>query len=99
MNIVFIADIVPYPPNTGIKIRTYNIIKQLSMQGNNVYVLCFNHKIFINDEKNLQDCIVELNNICSEVHIFQIPSENNLISKYTLYLKNIFSKEPYRVAR
>ena len=30
MNVLFIADIVPYPPNTGIKIRTYNIIKQLA---------------------------------------------------------------------
>jgi len=39
MNILFLADIVPYPPNTGIKIRTYNIIKELANAGNNIISL------------------------------------------------------------
>jgi len=40
MNILFLAPRLPLPADTGGKIRTLNILKQLSVE-NNVYLLCF----------------------------------------------------------
>ncbi len=99
MKILFLSDIVPYPPNTGIKIRTYNILKELYENGNEIYLLSFNHKIFISDKNTKVKYKKALERYCKEVHLFEIPSEENIILKYLLYTKNIFQREPYRVWR
>lgn len=100
MNIIFLADIVPYPPNTGIKIRTFNILKQLSNNGENkIYLFCFNHKILIPTQALLDEYKIELAKYCVEVHIFDIPSDKNRATYYLALLKNLVQKNPYRVER
>jgi len=99
MNILFLADIVPYPPNTGIKIRTYNIIRELANAGNNIFLIAFNHTVFIDNELTKKKYKEVLECICNEVHILEIPSDKSFITKYGLYLSNLFSSEPYRVQR
>ena len=100
MNIIFLADIVPYPPNTGIKIRTFNIIKQLSNGGENkIYLLCFNHKILIPSKNTLEEYKKVLEEFCAEVHIFDIPSDKNRFTYYIELLKNLMHKNPYRAER
>lgn len=97
-NILFVADIVPYPPNTGIKIRTYNIIKQLHKKFN-VILIAFNHRIFFPEKKDLEIAIKSLNNFCNEIYILDIPSDRNKIQYYLCLFKNLFSLNPYRVQR
>lgn len=98
MNILFLSDIVPYPPNTGIKIRTFNIIKQLSKL-NRIYLLSFNHKVMINDSNTMLDCKKKLEEYCEKVYIFEIPSDKNKIFYYFSLFKNLFQFSPYRVCR
>ena len=69
MKIIFLADIVPYPPNTGIKIRTYNILKELASNGFEIYLLAFNHKVFISDEATKHAYKIKLGAFCKEVHL------------------------------
>jgi polysaccharide biosynthesis protein PslH len=100
MNILFIADIVPYPPNTGIKIRTFNIIRQLSQDnGNSIFLLAFNHKILINEKQELDRCVEALQLYCKEVHVFDIPSDRNRVAYFWCLAKNILQISPYRVKR
>ena len=99
MNILFITDIVPYPPNTGIKIRTYNIIKQLFLSKHNVYLFAFNHRIFINNNDIEREYKNKLLEICKEVNIYEIETEKNLLSKYFTYIKAVFGVLPYRTYR
>lgn len=99
MKILFLADIVPYPPNTGIKIRTYNIIKELYENGGEIFLFAFNHAVFIHDETTKTEARKALLQFCREVHIFEIPSETSLLARYLLYLRNLFSLKPYRVQR
>ena len=92
MNILFLADIVPFPPNTGIKIRTYNILRELHNGGENrVYLLCFNHRILIPTEEELKRCREALKQFCEEVHIFDIPSDASRLSYYGCLIRNLFS--------
>jgi len=99
MKILFITDIVPYPPDTGIKIRTFNILKQLSKRGHRIYLLAFNHRIFINNEETKQQIVSILKSYCEEVRVFEIPSERSRLGHYCLLLKNLVRKVPYRVQR
>lgn len=97
-NLLFISDIVPYPPNTGIKIRTFNIIKQLSKEFN-VYLIAFNHKIFLPKQEDIDNAIACLKPFCRDVNVLEIPSDKNKITYYLCLIKNLFSLKPYRVER
>ena len=97
-NLLFISDIVPYPPNTGIKIRTYNILKQLSKEFN-IYLIAFNHKLFLNNKKEIDNAKCCLKPFCREVYVLEIPSDKNKITYYLCLIKNLLSIKPYRVER
>ena len=100
MNILFIVDVVPYPPNTGHKIRTYNIIKQLHDNGeNNIFLLCFNQKALIKTGCEMKLNVEALEALCEEVHVFDIPSDKNKFTYYKCLIKNLFQIIPYRVER
>jgi len=100
MNILFLADIVPFPPNTGIKIRTFNVIEQLHNRGENrVYLFCFNHKILIPTADELKRCEDGLKPFCEEVNIFEIPSDANRMTYYARLAASLVQSAPYRVSR
>jgi len=100
MNILFIVDVVPYPPNTGHKIRTYNIIKQLHNNGeNNIFLLCFKQKALVKTDSEMQRNIAALQELCKEVHVFEIPSDKNRFTYLKCLIKNLFQFVPYRVER
>jgi hypothetical protein len=100
MNILLLADIVPFPPNTGIKIRTFNIIQQLHNDGENeIYLFCFNHKVLIPTEEELRRCVEGLKPYCKEIHTFAIPSDANRLTYYGRLAASVFERVPYRVSR
>lgn len=99
MNILVLADIVPYPPNTGIKIRTYNIVKQLAREGDRVFLVCFNHRVFLRTAEQKAEARRELEKLCAEVHILDIPSERSPLASAWAKLANLFQFDPFRVRR
>jgi len=99
VNILALTDLVPYPPNTGIKIRTYNTLRQLSLRGHRVALVCFNHRVLLPDEAAKERCRRALLEDFAEVHILEIPSERNRVSAGLLRAYSVFGREPYRVYR
>jgi polysaccharide biosynthesis protein PslH len=88
MNVLMIDEEVPFPPNTGKRIRTYNLIKRLGKRHNITY-LCY---------ENPTTTLPELKN----VSFVQLPSpvlDQKGILFYISLLKNIFSTRPYSVDR
>lgn len=61
MNILFLAHRIPYPPDKGDKIRSYNEIKYLS-KSNNIYLGT------ILDQRSDEKYITELKRHCVEIH-------------------------------
>jgi sugar transferase (PEP-CTERM/EpsH1 system associated) len=61
MNILFLAHRIPYPPDKGDKIRSYNEIKYLS-KSNNIYLGT------ILDQRSDEKYITELKRYCVEIH-------------------------------
>ena len=99
MNILALTDVVPYPPNTGIKIRTYNTLRQLSRRGHRVFLVSFNHRVLLPDEAAKERCRKALLEDFAEVHILEIPSERNRLAAGLLRVYSLFGRQPYRVYR
>ena len=99
MRILFIADIVPYPPNTGIKIRTYNLARELAKNGHQVHLVCFNHSNLLKTPEALDQAIESLLEFCHAVDAFPIPNEKTAIGKNWKRFRNLFESLPYRVSR
>ena len=88
MNVLFVAPRLPLPADTGGKIRTLNILKQLASRGD-VHLVCFT---FDERDKNLS---AELENDSIRVTLVPI-KEPNVIQKVTQVL---FHPMPVSIAK
>ncbi|MBF0483975.1 MAG: glycosyltransferase [Candidatus Omnitrophica bacterium] len=86
MNILFLAPRLPYPIDTGGKIRTFHNLKQLALR-NNVDLVCFSfNKEDVKYEKIFQDMGI---NLCL------IPATK--LSGISATISILFSKQPFAV--
>jgi len=90
MNILFITEIMPYPLDSGGKIRTYNILKQLSMY--HKITLIFNY-----NSASEKMYITELESIVFKV--IGIPRKAKKLFKYLLIFFKSFSSRPVYVSK
>ena len=88
MNVLIVDEEIPWPLNTGKKIRTYNLVKRLQ-EKHSITFLCYG-----NSENRLPDC--------PNVTLATLPSpileQKGLRFKWSLFA-NIFSPRPYIVDR
>jgi glycosyltransferase involved in cell wall biosynthesis len=88
LNILFLSQENPYPPDGGHYIRTYNILKLLAVR----------HDIFFiavaNNNERLKN-ISQLKNICNSVDIFLTRQGNSKLKLLLSLSLNIFSRLPF----
>lgn len=96
MNILWLSHNVPYPPVSGALQRNYNLLKRVAAR-HNVYLLAFNQKALLSDEKEIQEAQQVLEKLCSHVEIVSIPSDSSRFCWYKLVLASFFSKDPYAI--
>ena len=87
MNILFISHRVPYPPNKGEKIRTFNQVKFLSEKGN---------KVFVCAPLEQTGEIEHFNNLASKYHVDT--SYGKLTNKPYRLLKGFFGGKALSIA-
>lgn len=87
MKILFLAQRVPFPPNKGDKLRSFNEIKFLS-QKHEVHLAC------LTDQKSDNQYQEELLKYCSSVEIIYLP---RIVAKLAT-LVALFSKKPLTLA-
>lgn len=90
IKVLYLDRVIPYPPEDGMRIRTFNILKELVIRGYEVTVVCF-----VNDEtkKNIE----ELKN-CLDVDIIPLFYKGaEHYNPITRILLSIFSKQPFIV--
>lgn len=63
MNILIVTILLPYPPNSGVQMRDFNLIKGLSLKGHRVFVISFVY------EDVHPDNIKEMEKYCSSIDI------------------------------
>ena len=84
MNILFLAHRIPYPPNKGDKIRSFNMIKYLSQR----------HHIYLGtilDHQSDVRFVQGLKPFCKDIKAFHL-------NKKTRLLKSVFNHQPFTVS-
>jgi len=85
MKILILSPFLPYPPDSGAKVRTFNIIR--SLHGHDIHLLTF-------ADKNPPDNLDELKKYCSEIYVLPTPR----VSNKSIFL-NFFSLKPLLAVR
>jgi len=88
MNILLLISQLPYPADTGAKIRTFNLIKHLSKR-HSITLVSFG------DFGKEADKISNLRQFCREIEL----ALKKQINDYMLAFKNLFSNYPYSVSK
>lgn len=77
MKILFVRQVIPYPPHGGTRQRGYNLIRELAKR-NEVHLLAFHHPDQLPHER-LEEARTELKKFCKEVEFFTLwPKKSKL---------------------
>lgn len=96
MKILFLSQIVPYPPHGGVLQRGYNIIREISKY-NSVHLLAFVHPDVLKTEQEVQDAKVELGKFCERAEFFSLWVKESRMNKYAGLLSGLFTSRPFSV--
>ena len=90
MHILFLTQIVPYPPNAGPKVKTWNVLRFLHQQGYHITLASY-----VRPEE-LQ-YIPELERICESVHA--VPIRRSRIADVGYMLRSFLTGRPFLIER
>jgi len=91
MKILFLSQLVPFPPDAGPKVRSYHTIQYLSGIGHQVTLLAFRRK-----EDSIQH-IDHLRDLCHEVHTAQI--KRSRLRDIVALIRSVLTSQPFLIAR
>jgi glycosyltransferase involved in cell wall biosynthesis len=90
MNILFLTQIVPFPPDAGPKVKTYHVIRALAEQGHAVTLVSF-----VRPEEVRY--LPALQHICAAVHA--VPIRRSRVADAFYMLKSYLSGRPFLIER
>ena len=89
IKILYLDPMLPYPPDEGLKIRSFNILKEMVNRGYEVTLLCFSN----NESTKVEDL-----RKCLDINVITVFSERPAHSHpLTRIILSIFSRKPFYV--
>lgn len=98
MKMLMITHLVPYPPNGGVKIRNYNLLREASRH-HDIHLLTFYQGAHIKNQRELEHSVDAIKAFCKHLEVYEIPSDKSRFAWYSLLFRNLFSLTPYSVWR
>jgi len=90
MNILILTQIVPYPPDAGPKVKTWNVLRALTGKGHTVTLVSF-----VREEET--KFLPELETLCKAAHV--VPIRRSRISDVGYMVKSYLTGRPFLVER
>lgn len=90
MKILFLTQIVPFPPDAGPKVKTYHVIRALAGQGHSVTLVSFVRPEEVQHIPALQE-------ICEAVHA--VPIRRSRIADALYMMRSYFTGRPFLIER
>jgi glycosyltransferase involved in cell wall biosynthesis len=90
MHILFLTQILPYPPTSGPKVKTWHVLRYLSQLGHKITLASFVRP----EELPYVDAVRE---ICTTVHA--VPIHRSRVNDLRYFLRSLVSKRPFLVER
>jgi polysaccharide biosynthesis protein PslH len=94
--LLFLSQVLPYPPDGGVKIRTFHTLRLLS-QSFDVTALCFYRWKKGLVEQDLEHSVSALREFAHPLEIFPIPQEHHTWRLLTDHLSSLLTGRPYTV--
>ncbi len=96
MKILFLSQIVPYPPHGGVLQRGYNIIREIAKE-NDVYLLAFVHPDTLGSEELIVESKSHLEKFCKSVDFFPLWPKKSVMHKYIAFSAGFLYPKPFSV--
>jgi len=93
MRVLWLSHLLPYPPRSGVQLRSFNLLKEVSRQ-HEVHFLAFNQPALVADA-DVPSAVSALGQFCRVLDVLPIPSERSPAAKPMLAARSLFSKYPY----
>ena len=90
MNILLLTQVVPYPPDSGPKVKTYHVLRYLAERGHRVTLVSF---VRAEEEEYLE----KLRPFCAAIHA--VPLRRSFVGNARAYVSSLRSGQPFLVAR
>ena len=90
MRILFLTQIIPYPPNAGPRIKTWNVLRYLAKLGNAITLVSY---VRPEEERYL----IDLLQVCEQVHT--VPMKRSRLSDMGYWLRSQMTGRPFLVER
>ena len=90
MNILFLTQIVPYPPDAGPKVKTWNVMRYLANKGHKITLITY-----VRNEE--LPYLEHLRKICYRV--IDIPIRRSRFKDLFFFIKSYFTRRPFIIER
>lgn len=91
MHILFLSQLVPYPPDAGPKVRSYNVLQHLARAGHSVTLVAFERS---SDRPEYLD---HLRQFCTAIHT--VPMVRSKLKDVWHLGRSLLNGEPFLIAR
>lgn len=96
MNVLFLSQIVPYPPHGGVLQRGYNIVREIGKY-NQVHLLAFVHPEYLGTPERLEEARRHLLTFCTTVEFFSLWPKESELHKLVAFSAGFFYPLPFSV--
>ena len=96
MKILFLSQIVPYPPHGGVLQRGFNILREIAKR-NEVHLLAFNHPDVLGTDRLMDESKSVLGAYCETVEYVDLWPKRSEFHRYAGYLWGAVSVIPFSV--
>lgn len=90
MNILWVSHLLPFPPVGGVRIRSYNLLKEVAKY-NEIYFVGLFQKGQQKNQKEVDEAVHALKKFCKSVTVFPFESWRNKFGWYILIFKSFLS--------
>ncbi len=90
MNILFLTQILPYPPDAGPRVKTWHLLRYLAARGHQVHLASF-----VRPEERVHLPVLEA--LCAGVH--PVPMRRSRLADLGYWLKSNLSGRPFLIER
>lgn len=90
MRILFLTQIIPYPPNAGPRVKTWHVLRYLYERGHDVTLASY-----VREEE--RPYVAKLNEVCTAVHT--VPITRSRVADVGYWLQSHLSGRPFLIER
>ena len=94
MKVLFLSQIVPYPPHGGVLQRGYNLLRELGRHAD-VHLLAFVHPDELRSEAEVQKSLAALREFCNGVEYFPLWAKQSRAHRVAALAMSAWSQRPF----